>query len=144
MDYDVKKLLPHRDPFLFIDEVLEVDEQSIVAKLFVSPDADFFKGHFPNFPIMPGVLILEAMAQSTGVLGSHIMRQTANESSVYLLCGIEKTRFRKKVLPGDTLIFKSSVISSKRGIWKFKCAAYSEEELVCSAEILCADRSLDE
>jgi 3-hydroxyacyl-[acyl-carrier-protein] dehydratase len=144
MDYDVKKLLPHRDPFLFIDEVLEVDEQSIVAKWFVSPDADFFKGHFPNFPIMPGVLVLEAMAQSCGVLGSHIMSQTANESSVYLLCGIEKTRFRKKVLPGDTLIFKSSVISSKRGIWKFKCAAYSEEELVCSAEILCADRSLDE
>ena len=95
MDYDVKKLLPHRDPFLFIDEVLEVDEQSIVAKWFVSPDADFFKGHFPNFPIMPGVLVLEAMAQSTGVLGSHIMRQTANKSSVYLLCGIEKTRFRK-------------------------------------------------
>jgi 3-hydroxyacyl-[acyl-carrier-protein] dehydratase len=93
---------------------------------------------------MPGVLVLEAMAQSCGVLGSHIMSQTANESSVYLLCGIEKVRFRKKVLPGDTLVFKSSVLASKRGIWKFKCAAYSEEDLVCSAEILCADKSLDE
>ena len=92
MDYDVKKLLPHREPFLFIDEVLEVDEKSIVAKWFVSPDEDFFKGHFPDFPIMPGVLVLEAMAQSTGVLGSHIMKQTANKNSVYLLCGIEKTR----------------------------------------------------
>ena len=144
MEYDVKKLLPHRKPFVFVDEVLEVNEESIVAKWSVSPEAEFFKGHFPNFPIMPGVLVLEAMAQSCGVLGSHIMSQTANESSVYLLCGIEKVRFRKKVLPGDTLVFKSSVLASKRGIWKFKCAAYSEEDLVCSAEILCADKSLDE
>ena len=144
MEYDIKKLLPHREPFLFVDEVLEVNEESIVAKWFVSPEAEFFKGHFPNFPIMPGVLVLEAMAQSCGVLGSHIMSQTANESSVYLLCGIEKVRCRKKVLPGDTLVFKSSVLASKRGIWKFKCAAYSEEDLVCSAEILCADKSLDE
>ena len=144
MEYDIKKLLPHREPFLFVDEVLEVNAESIVAKWFVSPEAEFFKGHFPNFPIMPGVLVLEAMAQSCGVLGSHIMSQTANESSVYLLCGIEKVRFRKKVLPGDTLVFKSSVLASKRGIWKFKCAAYSEEDLVCAAEILCADKSLDE
>ena len=144
MKYDVKKLLPHRAPFLFVDEVVQVDEESIVAKWFVSPESDFFKGHFPNFPIMPGVLVIEAMAQSCGVLGSHIMSQTANENSVYLLCGIEKVRFRKKVLPGDTLVFKSSVLTSKRGIWKFKCAAYSEDVLVCSAEILCADRSLDE
>ena len=68
----------------------------------------------------------------------------ANDKSMYLLCGVEKVRFKKKVLPGDTLIFKSSVISSKRGIWKFKSSAYSEEKLVCSAEILCADRSLNE
>ena len=115
-----------------------------MAKRFVSPDEDIFKGHFPNFPIMPGVLVLEAMAQSSALLGSHIMSQSANEKSIYLLCGVDKVRFKKKVLPGDTLIFKSSVISSKRGIWKFKCTAYSEEELVCAAEILCADRSLNE
>ena len=140
----VRKLLPHREPFLFIDEVLEVSNDLIVAKRFVSPKEDFFKGHFPNFPIMPGVLILEAMAQSSALLGSHIMSQSADDKSMYLLCGVEKVRFKKKVLPGDTLIFKSSVLSSKRGIWKFKCSAYSEEELVCSAEILCADRSLNE
>ena len=93
---------------------------------------------------MPGVLLLEAMAQSSALLGSHIMSQSANEKSIYLLCGVEKVRFKKKVLPGDTLIFKASVISSKRGIWKFKCSAHSEEELVCAAEILCADRSLNE
>ena len=140
----VRKLLPHREPFLFIDEVLEVSNDLIVAKRFVSPKEDFFKGHFPNFPIMPGVLVLEAMAQSSALLGSHIMSQSADDKSMYLLCGVEKVRFKKKVLPGDTLIFKSSVVSSKRGIWKFKCSTYSEEELVCSAEILCADRSLNE
>jgi len=140
----VRKILPHREPFLFIDEVLEVSNDLIVAKRFVSPKEDFFKGHFPNFPIMPGVLVLEAMAQSSALLGSHIMSQSADDKSMYLLCGVEKVRFKKKVLPGDTLIFKSSVLSSKRGIWKFKCSAYSEEELVCSAEILCADRSLNE
>ena len=141
---EVRKVLPHREPFLFIDEVIEVNNEFIVAKRFVSPDEDFFKGHFPNFPIMPGVLVLEAMAQSSALLGSHIMSQSANEKSIYLLCGVEKVRFKIKVLPGDTLIFKASVISSKRGIWKFKCSAHSEEELVCAAEILCADRSLNE
>lgn len=141
---EVRKRLPHREPFLFIDEVMEVNNEFIKAKRFISPNEDFFKGHFPNFPIMPGVLILEAMAQSCALLGSHIMSQTANEKSMYLLCGVEKVRFKKKVLPGDTLIFKSSVISSKRGIWKFKSSAYSGEKLVCSAEILCADRSLNE
>ena len=115
---------------------MEVNDEFIEAKRFVSPDEDFFKGHFPNFPIMPGVLVLEAMAQSCALLGSHIMSQAANDKSMYLLCGVEKVRFKKKVLPGDTLIFKSSVISSKRGIWKFKSSAYSEEKLVCSAEIL--------
>ena len=141
---EVRKRLPHREPFLFIDEVIEVNNEFIEAKRFISPDEDFFKGHFPNFPIMPGVLILEAMAQSCALLGSHIMSQAANEKSMYLLCGVEKVRFKKKVLPGDTLIFKSSVISSKRGIWKFKSSAYSGEKLVCSAEILCADKSLNE
>mgnify|MGYP005712498969 FL=1 len=141
---EVSNLLPHREPFLFIDEVLEVNDEFIEAIRFISPDEEFFKGHFPNFPIMPGVLVLEAMAQSCALLGSHIMNQSANEQSIYLLCGIEKVRFKKKVLPGDTLIFKSSVINSKRGIWKFKSSAYSEEKLVCSAEILCADRSLNE
>ena len=141
---EVKKRLPHREPFLFIDEVIEVNNEFIEAKRFISPNEDFFKGHFPNFPIMPGVLILEAMAQSCALLGSHIMSQTANEKSMYLLCGVEKVRFKKKVLPGDTLIFKSSVISTKRGIWKFKSSAHSVEKLVCAAEILCADRSLNE
>ncbi len=93
---------------------------------------------------MPGVIIVEAMAQSCGILGSFIMNQEASKQSVYLLCGLDKVRFRKQIKPGDTLIFKSKVVSSKRGIWKFESAAYKDDDLVCSAEILCADRSLDE
>ena len=105
---EVRKRLPHREPFLFIDEVLEVNDEFIEAKRFVSPDEDFFKGHFPNFPIMPGVLVLEAMAQSCALLGSHIMSQAANDKSMYLLCGVEKVRFKKKILPGDTCLLYTS------------------------------------
>ena len=145
MDYsDVKKLLPHRDPFLFIDKVITISKDGITAERYVSPKEPFFKGHFPNFPIMPGVIIVEAMAQSCGILGSFIMNQETTKQSVYLLCGIDKVRFRKQIKPGDTLIFKSKVVSSKRGIWKFESVAYKDDDLVCSAEILCADRSLDE
>ena len=93
---------------------------------------------------MPGVIIVEAMAQSCGILGSFIMNQETTKQSVYLLCGVDKVRFRKQIKPGDTLIFKSKVVSSKRGIWKFESVAYKDDDLVCSAEILCADRSLDE
>ena len=93
---------------------------------------------------MPGVLIVEAMAQTCGILGSHIMKQTASDKSVYLLCGVEKVRFRKKVMPGDTLRFETQFITNKRKIWKFNSKAYKGSELVCSAEILCADGSLDE
>ena len=141
---EIKKLLPHRDPFLFIDKVLDLSAEHIVAERYVSPEESFFKGHFPEFPIMPGVLIVEAMAQTCGILGSHIMKQTASDKSVYLLCGVEKVRFRKKVMPGVTLRFETQFITNKRKIWKFNSKAYKGSELVCSAEILCADGSLDE
>ena len=141
---EIKKLLPHRDPFLFVDKVLDLSVEHIVAERYVSPEESFFKGHFPEFPIMPGVLIVEAMAQTCGILGSHIMKQTASDKSVYLLCGVEKVRFRKKVMPGDTLRFETQFITNKRKIWKFNSKAYKGSELVCSAEILCADGSLDE
>ena len=141
---EIKKLLPHRDPFLFIDKVLDLSVEHIVAERYVPPEESFFKGHFPEFPIMPGVLIVEAMAQTCGILGSQIMKQTASDKSVYLLCGVEKVRFRKKVMPGDTLRFETQFITNKRKIWKFNSKAYKGSELVCSAEILCADGSLDE
>ena len=141
---EIKKLLPHREPFLFIDKVIDISMERIIAERFISPEESFFKGHFPNFPIMPGVIIVEAMAQTCGILGSYIMQQAASEKSVYLLCGVEKVRFRKKVMPGDTLKFETNLVSNKRKIWKFYSEAFRGDELVCSAEILCADGSLDE
>ncbi len=141
---EIKKLLPHREPFLFIDKVIDISMERIIAERFISPEESFFKGHFPNFPIMPGVIIVEAMAQTCGILGSYIMQQAASEKSVYLLCGVEKVRFRKKVMPGDTLKFETNLVANKRKIWKFYSEAFRGDELVCSAEILCADGSLDE
>ena len=93
---------------------------------------------------MPGVIIIEAMAQTCGILGSHIMKQVASEKSVYLLCGVEKVRFKKKVMPGDTLRFETKLLANKRKIWKFDSKAFRGSEMVCSAEILCADGSLNE
>ena len=141
---EIKNLLPHRDPFLFIDKVIEISMEHVVAERFVSPNESFFKGHFPNFPIMPGVIIIEAMAQTCGILGSHIMKQAASEKSVYLLCGVEKVRYKKKVMPGETLRFDTKLLANKRKIWKFDSKAFKGKEMVCSAEILCADGSLDE
>ena len=114
---EIKKLLPHRDPFLFIDKVIEISMEHVVAERFVSPNESFFKGHFPNFPIMPGVIIIEAMAQTCGILGSHIMKQAASEKSVYLLCGVEKVRFKKKVMLEIPLDLKQNywLIKEKSG-----------------------------
>ncbi len=140
----IKSVLPHREPFLFLDEIVSVNSEEVVAKKNVSIEEDYFRGHFPNFPVMPGVLILEAMAQTCGVLGSHIMGKNANKNSVYLFAGIDKVRFKRKVLPGDVLTIKSKVLSEKRGIWKFISEAHVDNSLACKAEILCADRSLDE
>ena len=141
---EIKNLLPHREPFLFIDKVTAITMEHISAERFVSPNEPFFKGHFPNFPIMPGVIIVEAMAQTCGILGSYIMKQAASEKSVYLLCGVEKVRFKKKVMPGDTLRFETKLLANKRKIWKFDSKAFNGNEIVCSAEILCADGSLNE
>ena len=110
----IKSVLPHREPFLFLDEILSISSEEVVAKKIVSIEEDYFRGHFPNFPVMPGVLILEAMAQSCGVLGSHIMGKSANKNSVYLFAGIDKARFKRKVLPGDVLTIKSKVLSEKK------------------------------
>ena len=134
MDYDVKKLLPHREPFLFIDEVLEVDEKSIVAKWFVSPDEDFFKGHFPDYPVMPGVIIIEAMAQMGGILVMSKLDDPQNYLTFF--AKIDKVRFRNKVLPGDTIIFKCSLLGPfRRGICHMQGLAYANGKLCAEAEL---------
>ena len=138
---DIKKYLPHREPFLFIDEVIDIDQNNqIHVRKYISPDEYFLDGHFPNNPIFPGVIIIEALGQASGILGFVKMNKTPDEGSIYVLAGVDKVRFRKRVRPGDTLDIYSRVLGEKRGIWKFDCRAELDKELVCSAIILCADR----
>ena len=138
---DIKKYLPHREPFLFVDEVVSIDEENgIHAKKFVSEDEYFLQGHFPDNPIFPGVIIIEALGQASGILGFVKMNKTPEEGSIYVLAGVDKVRFRKRVRPGDTIDLYSKVLGEKRGIWKFDCRAELNNEIVCSATILCADR----
>ena len=138
---DIKKYLPHREPFLFIDEVIEIKEnKEIHATKFISEDEYFLKGHFPNNPIFPGVIIIEALGQASGILGFVSMNKTPEEGSIYVLAGVDKVRFRKRVRPGDNIDLICQVVSEKRGIWKFDCRAELNNKLICTATILCADR----
>ena len=141
---DIKKYLPHREPFLFIDEVINIKKnKEIHAKKLISEDEYFLKGHFPNNPIFPGVIIIEALGQASGILGFVSMGKTPEEGSIYVLAGVDKVRFRKRVRPGDNLDLFSSVVGEKRGIWKFDCRAEVNNELICTATILCADRKAE-
>jgi len=138
---DIKKYLPHREPFLFVDEVIEVIEnKEIHATKYINEDEYFLNGHFPNNPIFPGVIIIEALGQASGILGFVSMNKTPEEGSIYVLAGVDKVRFRKRIRPGDNIDLYSKVVSEKRGIWKFDCRAELDNKLVCSATILCADR----
>ena len=141
---DIKKYLPHREPFLFIDEVLDIKENTqIHATKYISNEEYFLQGHFPNNPIFPGVIIIEALGQASGILGFVSMNKTPEQGSIYVLAGVDRVRFRKRVRPGDNIDLYSKVISEKRGIWKFECRAELDGELICTATILCADRKAE-
>ena len=134
---DIKKYLPHREPFLFIDEVVEIDEnETIHARKLIKPDEYFLQGHFPGNPIFPGVIIIEALGQASGILGFTIMNKTPEEGSIYVLAGVDKVRFRNKVLPGDTIIFKCSLLGPfRRGICHMQGLAYANGKLCAEAEL---------
>ncbi len=137
---EIKKYLPHREPFLFIDKVVHLNlEENIHAQKFISADEYFFKGHFPNNPIMPGVIIIEALAQASGILGFKTMNKTPQEGSIYVFAGVENAKFRARVRPGDVLDLYSEILNKKRGIWKFRCKASVNDKVVCSVDITCAD-----
>lgn len=140
---EIKKYLPHRYPFLLVDRVVElVLGERIVAYKNVSINEAIFNGHFPQAPIFPGVLIVEALAQASGILGFKTVGKTPEDGSVYLFAGADDVRFKRQVVPGDQLQLESRVVSSKRGIWKFDCQASVEGQLVAKATILCADREV--
>ena len=140
---EIKKWLPHRYPFLLVDRVLELRVGEYVqAYKNITGNEEVFNGHFPQAPIFPGVMIIEAMAQASGILGFKTIGKTPQDGSVYLFAGADKVRFRKQVVPGDQLVLEASVVSEKRGIWKFDCQATVDGQLAAAAMIMCADRKV--
>ncbi len=134
-------VLPHRYPFLLIDRVLEFkQDESLLAIKNVTYNEPFFGGHFPIKPVMPGVLIIEAMAQATALLSMESHPESITETSIYLFVGIDKARFKRQVEPGDRLLIEACQLKMKRGIGVFSCSAKVDGELAATAEIMCTER----
>ena len=145
-DLDISTILdtlPHRYPFLLIDRVIEYTAfESITAIKSVSINEPFFQGHFPGHPIMPGVLILESMAQATGMLAFYSNKARSESGHVYYLVGIDKARFKKPVTAGDQLVLKATLIRELRGIYRFEASAKVNNVVVATAEFMTTERAI--
>jgi len=140
---EILRYLPHRYPFLLIDRVLSYEPgKEIEALKNVTINEPFFTGHFPHHPVMPGVLIIEAMAQAAAILSFVTMGAKANDQSIYYFVGIDKARFKKPVSAGDTLRLRVTLDRHVRGIWKFNAVARVEEAVVAEADLMCTVRDL--
>ena len=130
---EIKKLIPHRDPFLFVDKctILEIGKKGISERLF-SESEYFFKGHFPNNPIVPGVIIIEAMAQTAGIVVSHQYKNQKDKSVLFM--SVNKARFRKPILPDQDIRFEVSFLNNVKEVYKFKGTAFFENTRVADAE----------
>jgi 3-hydroxyacyl-[acyl-carrier-protein] dehydratase len=138
---EIREFLPHRYPFLLVDRIVALEPgRSIHGFKNVTVNEPFFEGHFPGLPLMPGVLVIEALAQVSGVLGFKTLDKRPADGSIYMLVGTDDVRFKRPVVPGDRLDLFADVLSEKRGIWKFACRAEVDGKLASSATILCADR----
>ena len=141
--YEVLQHLPHRYPFLLIDRVTGYKENEYLLGIKnVSYNEPYFTGHFPHRPVMPGVLILEALAQATGILAYKTTAQKPTAASLYYFVGIDKARFKQPVEPGDQLTLEVKVIKTMRGVWKFDGKASVDGKVVCEAELMCAERDV--
>jgi 3-hydroxyacyl-[acyl-carrier-protein] dehydratase len=139
--HEILKQLPHRYPFLLVDRVLELDKgKSIKALKNVTINEPFFQGHFPHRPVMPGVLMLEALAQASALLGFDTLGTSPTDDSLYYFAGIDGARFKRPVEPGDQLILEAELLRMKAGIFKFKTRAMVGTELAVEAELTCAMR----
>ena len=140
---EIMRLLPHRYPFLLIDRVLSCEPgKELVALKNVTINEPFFGGHFPNYAVMPGVLIIEAMAQASALLAFKTFDLTRADNNVFYFVGIDDARFKKPVTPGDQLIIKAQILRNIRGIWKFTGQAYVDEKLVSEATLMCTMRNV--
>lgn len=140
---EVFEYLPHRYPFLLVDGVVAVESgKSIHAYKNVSINEAFFLGHFPGNPVMPGVLIVESLAQTAGILGFKTLGRKPSDGVAYYLAGVEKARFRRPVLPGDRLELHASLTAYRRKLVKFDCQALVAENLVASCSLTCAEQEL--
>jgi 3-hydroxyacyl-[acyl-carrier-protein] dehydratase len=141
--HEVLKYLPHRYPFLLVDRVLSwTKDESLTAIKNVTINEPFFQGHFPHHPVMPGVLIIEAMAQACAILSLKSLGKIPNEDSVYYFVGIDKARFKRPVEPGDQITIKVLLKRRMKGIWLFEGEAYVGEELCCSADLMCTYKGI--
>lgn len=141
----IMRQLPHRYPFLMVDRVLDcVPGESLTAVKNVTINEPFFPGHFPQRPVMPGVLILEAMAQASGLLAFATIGHPPGPNELYYFVAIDNARFRDIVEPGDQVLFKVRIVASKRSIWKFAGVAEVDGRVVAEAELMCAGRKFEE
>lgn len=136
--------LPHRYPFLLVDRVLELEKgKRIVAIKNVTINEPFFVGHFPHLPVMPGVLIIEAMAQAAGILSFQTMGRVSDDRSVYYFVGIDEARFKRPVTAGDQLRLEVEIVRNMRSLWKFSGRALVDGELVSEAQLMCTLRDVE-
>jgi 3-hydroxyacyl-[acyl-carrier-protein] dehydratase len=136
---EILKYLPHRYPFLLVDRVVTLEkDQSIIAYKNLTYNENFFQGHFPERAVMPGVLIVEALAQAAGILAYKSMG-CSPENSLFYLGSVAESRFKRVVIPGDRLQLKVTILKRRKTVWKFACEASVEGEVVCATEITCME-----
>ena len=145
--FNIRKILdtlPHRYPFILVDKVISlVPNEKITAIKNVTINEEFFVGHFPNYPVMPGVLIIEALAQTAGILSFKSMNETADDNTLYFFVGIDNCRFKKPVVPGDVLNLNVSIEKIRGGVWKYNAIATVEDKTCAQAELMCALRKIE-
>lgn len=142
--HQILEHLPHRYPFLLVDRVLEcLPGERILAYKNVTINEPFFPGHYPHHPVMPGVLIIEALAQAAAILSFKTLGGKPDDKSVYYFVGIDGARFKKPVAPGDKLMLDVSILANKRGLWKFSGRALVDEQLAAEATLLCTVREIE-
>ena len=140
----IREYLPHRYPFLLVDRIVDVTDNAIVGYKNVSINEEFLQGHFPTYPIMPGVLIIEALAQVSGIFSFILVNETPKDGSIFLFAGAEKIRFKKQVVAGDQLVLKSELVMQKRGIYKYHCTASVDGIVAVTAEIMISYQKIEQ